>query len=87
MKNRKLISSLLLLFTLCFIPLDINAQEDVSISPDVYVTEQPDQSNTGGASTYANDIRWLYKSVNGVIYRRKYDFTLNRWVGDWERVN
>ena len=84
MKKRKLISSLLLLFTICFLPLDINAQEDV---PPIPITDQSTTSNSRGSSTYANDVRWLYKSVNGVLYRRKYDFTAERWIGDWERVN
>lgn len=27
---------------------------------------------------------WRYKSVNGKIYRRLYNYTLQRWEGEWE---
>ena len=30
-----------------------------------------------------NVIVWRYKSVNGKIYKRKYNITLKKWVGPW----
>lgn len=36
---------------------------------------------------YADDIRWEYKTVNGVLYRRLYNFTTLSPVSDWERVS
>ena len=27
------------------------------------------------------------KSVNGVLYKRKYDYTLRKWIGKWIRVD
>lgn len=26
---------------------------------------------------------WKYKTVNGVLYKRKYNVTLQQWAGDW----
>ena len=37
-------------------------------------------------SPYADDIRWVYKTINGVVYRRKYNYTKQVWLGDWEPV-
>lgn len=31
-------------------------------------------------------IEWRYKLVDGVLYRRKYNYTEECWVGDWEVV-
>lgn len=30
------------------------------------------------------DIQWVYKSKNGMIYRRKFNYTNDSWIGDWE---
>lgn len=82
MKNKKIISLLILSFTLFIIPINTLANdnyENVSI-------ESIDTSKNGETSTYANDIRWRYKIVNNILYRRQYDYTLRRWIGEWERV-
>lgn len=31
-------------------------------------------------------IVWHYKSFNGRLYRRLYNKTQNKWIGDWELV-
>lgn len=87
MKNKKIISMLVLLFTLCFVPLDIDAHADVSTDTPPAIENEDGSSEDDGIAPCANDIRWMYKSVNGILYRRKYDFTLNKWIGNWERVN
>ena len=28
-------------------------------------------------------IDWVYKSENGRVYRRLFNFSKNEWVGDW----
>lgn len=33
--------------------------------------------------TRAANIDWVYKPENGKIYRRLYDFTNQKWIGDW----
>lgn len=29
---------------------------------------------------------WIFKNINGRLYRRLYNATQNRWIGDWELV-
>ena len=29
-------------------------------------------------------IDWVYKSENGQVYRRLFNFSKNVWIGDWE---
>ncbi len=43
-------------------------------------------STTTEISPKANDIVWKFKLVNGVLYKRQYDYTRNQWIGDWIRV-
>lgn len=31
-------------------------------------------------------IKWKYKTVNGKVYRRKYNYSTETWIGDWEYV-
>ncbi len=33
----------------------------------------------------ADDIRYQYKSINGIHYRRLYNFTTHKPLSDWER--
>ena len=37
-------------------------------------------------SPYSDDIRWCYKMINGVLCRRKYNYTTSTWIGEWEPV-
>lgn len=30
-------------------------------------------------------IIWKYKMANGIMYKRKYNTTTNKWVGSWIR--
>lgn len=34
----------------------------------------------------ADDIGWQYKTINGKLYRRLYNYTKNVWISDWELV-
>lgn len=35
----------------------------------------------------SDDIRWVYvRRVNGILYRRLYNFTTQTWVGSWQIV-
>ena len=37
-------------------------------------------------SPCSEDIRWRYQTINGVLYRRKYNYTTSTWIGMWEPV-
>lgn len=30
-------------------------------------------------------IRWRYKTVDGIIYKRLYNYTKQQWIGEWQR--
>jgi hypothetical protein len=32
----------------------------------------------------ADVIVWKYKSINGHVYRRRYNSTKRVWIGEWE---
>jgi len=34
----------------------------------------------------ADIIKWRYKTIDGHLYRRKYNYTRHIWIGHWERV-
>ena len=34
----------------------------------------------------ADVIGWRYKTINGKLYRRKYNYTQEKWIGSWELV-
>lgn len=38
-------------------------------------------------SPRADQIEWLYKVVDEVLYMRQYNYTRGEWVGDWIRVD
>ena len=37
-------------------------------------------------STRKDIIKWRYKTINGYLYRRKYNYTKQVWIGHWEQV-
>lgn len=37
-------------------------------------------------TTWANDRVWKYKMINGKLYKRLYDKTTCKWIGEWELV-
>lgn len=36
--------------------------------------------------TRANKLVWKYKVIDGKLYRRLYDLTQNKWIGEWTLV-
>ncbi|MGN1166610.1 MAG: hypothetical protein ACI4S2_09335 [Lachnospiraceae bacterium] len=40
-------------------------------------------SSETSISPYTDNIGWRYKTVNGVLYKRKYNYTTKQWIGDW----
>ena len=37
-----------------------------------------------GIDPHSEMIEWRYKVVDGVMYRRLYNYTEQHWVGEWE---
>lgn len=44
--------------------------------------------NTGDGtiSTYAAIIEWRVKIINGHFYKRQYNHTTQKWIGEWIRM-
>lgn len=40
---------------------------------------------SAGDNARKDDIRWVYNTVNGITFRRQYNYTKGVWIGDWER--
>jgi hypothetical protein len=34
----------------------------------------------------SDDIGWRYKTINGVLYKRLYNFSKKKWIGNWQRA-
>lgn len=32
-------------------------------------------------------ISWRFKTVDGVVYKRLYDYSSDTWIGDWIKVS
>lgn len=35
------------------------------------------------SQTRDNYIGWRYEKINGILYKRLYNYTTNCWIGDW----
>ena len=40
-------------------------------------------SNNNGIITYSDDIEWRYKAIDGKLYKRQYNHTTKKWIGNW----
>lgn len=40
-------------------------------------------SSNQGISTYSHEIIWVYKIENGIMYKRQYNTTTGKYIGDW----
>ncbi|RKD34985.1 hypothetical protein [Lacrimispora algidixylanolytica] len=60
-------------------PLDAFAQSQKTESSMVTQKQTPEKHYLD-----AQIIEWRYKTVNGKMYRRQYNYSRKKWVGDWE---
>ena len=45
--------------------------------------EEPATSGLTQVTPRADDIRYVYKMIDGKLHKRLYNYTTNKWVGDW----
>ena len=62
-------SIFLILFTIGFTPISASEINKISDAPIV--------------SPCKENLVWRYKTVNGKIYKRQWNSTSNKWVGNW----
>ena len=77
MKNKKILFFALLLSQILIVE---SPQKSYGLST---MSEQ----NIKSVSNMRVDlIDWEYKTINGILYRRLYNFTTNNTLSNWERV-
>lgn len=54
-------------------------------APSVSASEQSSPMAQYGASVspLSDNLTWIYKVENGKRYKRLYNATTNKWIGDW----
>lgn len=56
-------------------------------SPDiVYDVTDTTFDSSESVVIQSDDIGWRYKTINGVLYKRLYNFTKKKWIGNWQRA-
>jgi len=48
-----------------------------------YAYDPPHISDIGEVSPRSDIIDWRYKTENGKMYKRLYNFTTYEWIGEW----
>lgn len=81
MKSRRVFCSIIIALTvLCSIPnITVMAQD----FPNTIPVASHKTTSTSEVTPFASDIGWKYKVINGVLYKRQYDFTRRQWIGNW----
>ena len=48
----------------------------------IQITENVQSSHL--ITPFSDVIGWRYKTVNGKVYKRQYNYSKERWIGEWE---
>lgn len=81
--NKKFYLSIAIL-TLCTSAFPVTASAQTA-QEKTYSAELTSYSaNTKGIHLDAHIIGWRYKSENGKVYRRQYNYSREKWIGEWE---
>lgn len=82
-KSEKIMLSLAVLtVSILMLPIDASAQSQDVASPVSITASQ--NSLLDAYYPNANIIGWRYKSENGKMYRRQYNYSREKWIGEWE---
>lgn len=84
--NKKLILLLLILAIISpNLLTDVFADSSISTyTPTDIAQSTVLQSEEYHAVPFADIIGWRYKSVDGKMYRRLYNYSKQKWMGNWE---
>ena len=66
---------------ICMIICIIFMQPVTALASDVTYPRIYSSSST--VSPLSDIIKWRYKSVNGKLYKRLYNYSKGQWIGDW----
>ncbi len=65
--------------TVCFMGMQVSAA-NLTTAQIVAIKNE----DSGTIHPRQDKIGWLYKSENGRMYRRLFNYSKNEWIGDWE---
>lgn len=51
--------------------------------PVVYAHAQIDKTNVSHVTPFADITEWKYKLEDGMVYKRLYNHSKQKWIGDW----
>lgn len=76
MKNKITFAILIICTLLTYSNLDFTvfAQSELK-NNNTYTKTEPEPT--------ASNIEWRYKIINGVLYKRQYNTTTKKWIGNW----
>lgn len=80
--EKKMLSLAVLTVSILMLPIDASAQSQDVASPVSITSSQ--NSILDAYYPNANIIGWRYKSENGKMYRRQYNYSREKWIGEWE---
>lgn len=60
-----------------------SSKETVLLSEPVHFIEIT-QSTQDISTPYSDIIDWRYKTENNKVYRRLYNYSKQKWIGEWE---
>lgn len=82
-KIKKIMLSLAVLtVSILILPIDASAHSQEVALPISITSSQI--SSLDVVYPDANIIGWRYKSENGKMYRRQYNYSRQKWIGEWE---
>lgn len=72
-----------LVLSLSAFPMEASAQtSEQQLSPITINVQENSEQNV--VYPRAQAIGWRYKSENGKVYRRQYNYSRQKWIGEWE---
>lgn len=77
--TKKFIQLICVLSVILFSASHVYAAEQLPVPP----VETRSESTVG---TRAYEYEWRYKVINDHLYKRKYNMTTGKWVGNWIKV-
>ncbi len=80
--ERIMLSLAVLTVSILMLPIDTSAQSQDVASPVSITSSQ--NSLLDAYYPNANIIGWRYKSEDGKMYRRQYNYSREKWIGEWE---
>lgn len=84
-RYRMFLIALVIIYLSLFPQNTANAATAPSISS-VIIYDSSSEINSSEIILFSDKIKWRYKYINNVLYKRQYNYTKKKWIGDWIKV-